>query len=144
VDDLAGIVHRRYGGVADPTYLLDLDGRVAFYNMWTSAPVLHEALVGLMERGGRGVVGDGWNRQPHLLPAMTNGWPALERGLPQSYDEMEQAIPTSGAMIRTGYQLRPVLAPLTLRAGPLPLALRLGLLAGLLFTGVYLTRRVMR
>jgi hypothetical protein len=144
VDDLAGTVHRRYGGLADPTYVIDLDGRVAFYNMWTCAPVLHEVLVELMAQGGRGVVGDGWNRQPHLLPALTNGWPALRRGLPQSYEEMEQAIPTSGMMLRAGYQMRPMLAPLTLRAEPLPLPVRLGLLAGLLIAGGYLTRRVMR
>ena len=35
VDDLEGTVHRTYGGLADPTYLIDRDGRVAYYNLWT-------------------------------------------------------------------------------------------------------------
>ena len=29
VDDLAGTVHQVYGRLADPTYLIDADGRVA-------------------------------------------------------------------------------------------------------------------
>jgi len=52
VDDLEGTVHQTYGGLADPTYLIDSDGRVAYYNMWTYAPVLHEAIHALEAQAG--------------------------------------------------------------------------------------------
>ncbi|MBW3634278.1 MAG: hypothetical protein KY456_14750, partial [Chloroflexi bacterium] len=56
----------------------------------------------------------------HLLPAMTDGWKGIRRGLPQSYLDLEMAAPGMGAGIWLGYQLRPLLAPVTLRAEPLP------------------------
>src|SRR3954454_1887065 len=55
-DDLEGTTHRHYGGMADPTYVIDADGRVAFYNIWTHVPTLHRALHELTERRNRGVV----------------------------------------------------------------------------------------
>jgi hypothetical protein len=131
-DDLAGSVHQVYGGLADPTYLIDADGRVAFYNMWTHAPTLHRALVELTAQGGRGIVGEGIHRAAHAGPALTDGWRGLRRGLPQSELDLETAVPGSGAAIWAGYRLRPLLAPLTLRAEPLsppPAARWLGLAA---------------
>lgn len=56
VDDLEGTTHQVYGGLADPTYLIGTDGRIAFYNMWTHAPTLHEALEELLKQGWRGAV----------------------------------------------------------------------------------------
>src|SRR3954453_9174599 len=44
VEDLEGTVHQTYGELADPTYLIDSDGRAAFYNMWPDAPVLLEVM----------------------------------------------------------------------------------------------------
>ncbi|MFO1533578.1 MAG: hypothetical protein ABR562_07810, partial [Thermoplasmatota archaeon] len=46
--------------------------------------------------------------------------PALRRGLPQSYLDLELASPGAGALTWAGYQLRPLLGPLTQRAKPLP------------------------
>ncbi len=130
VDDLEGTVHQAYGSLSDPTYIIDRSGAVSFYNMWTYAPTLHQALEALMGRGGLGVVGDGYNRRPHMQPAMTNGWRALRRGLPQSYFDMEMAAPTSAVWVWLGSKLRPVLGPLTLRSTPLPPAVRAGLALG--------------
>lgn len=130
VDDLDGTVHQAYGGLADPSYLIDVDGRVAFYDMWTHAPTLHRAIRALIDRGGRGVVLDGIDRTPHMLPALTAGWRALERGLPQSYVDLETASPGAGTVTWLGARLRPVLAPLTLRATPLPRSARIALAAG--------------
>jgi hypothetical protein len=129
VDDLAGVIHQVYGGLADPTYLIDIDGRVAFYNMWTYAPALHEALEELLAQGGRGVVKGGVDRTPYLLPAMADGWRGLQRGLWQSYTDLETAAPGMGAGLWLGYQLRPLTAPLALRAEPLPAPLKFGLTA---------------
>ena len=131
VDDLEGTVHQAYGTLADPTYLVDTEGRVSYYNMWTHAPVLHEAIAALLSQGGRGVVlGEGIDRTPHLLPSMTDGWKGLRRGLPQSFWDMETAAPPVASLTWLGHQLRPVLAPLTLRAEPLPAAVKLGLVLG--------------
>lgn len=136
VDDLAGTVHQLYGGLADPTYVIDSDGRVAFYNMWTHAPTLHTACDHLMQQGGRGVVDDGVDRKPHALAALTNGWKGLRKGLPQSVLDLETAAPTSGVSSWLGYQLRGVLAPLTLRATPLPPLVKFGLTLGAIVAAV--------
>lgn len=144
VDDWEGTVHQTYGGLADPTYLIDRDGRVAYYNMWTYAPALHQALQALMEQDGRRVVLGGVNRVPHMMPAITTGWRGLQRGLPQSYLDMETASPGAATMVGVGYLLSPVLAPFTQRAKPLPLSVKVGLTlgaAGLAFLGA---RRLLR
>lgn len=131
VDDIAGTVHQVYGTMADPTYLIDADGRVAYYNMWTHAPTLNNAIETLLAQNGRGVVrGAGVDRVPHLLPSMTDGWKGLRRGWPQSFVDMETATPGVATSTWLGYQLRPLLAPLTLRAEPLPAPVRIGLAVG--------------
>jgi hypothetical protein len=130
VDDLEGTVHQTYGSMADPTYLIDTDGRVSYYNMWTYAPSLHQAIQALVAQGGRGIVLGGINRVPHMLPAVTDGWRGLQRGLPQSYVDMETASPGAATATGVGYLLRPVLAPLTLRATPLPRSVKVGLALG--------------
>ncbi|MEJ7652443.1 MAG: hypothetical protein WKH64_03345 [Chloroflexia bacterium] len=120
VDDLQGTVHQVYGGMADPTYLIDADGRTAYYNMWTHAPTLHTAIEALLMQGGRGVVGGGVDRVIHMAAAMTDGWRGLRRGLPQSLIDIETAGPTTGTSAWLGYQLKPLLAPLTLRSERCP------------------------
>ncbi len=140
VDDLEGTVHQAYGGLADPTYLIDVDGRVAFYDTWTHAPTLHRAIETLLRQGGRGVVGKGTDRVPHVLPAMTDGWRGIRRGLPQSFTDLEAAAPGMGTGLWLGHKARPLLAPLTLRARPLPLAVRLALA----FAAGWLAGRVAR
>ncbi len=131
VDDLEGRAHQVYGGLADPIYLIGTDGRVSYYNMWTHAPTVHDALEHLMAQNGRGVVrGAGVDRFPHMGAAMTDGWRGLRRGLPQSFVDMETAVPTQAASTWLGYQLRPLLAPLTLRSQPLPAPVKAGLIVG--------------
>jgi hypothetical protein len=127
VDDVRGTVHQAYGSLADPTYLIDNDGRVAYYNVWTHVPTLFRAVQALLARGGRGVVLGGVDRKPHFGATLTNGWPALRRGLPQSAVDLETSVPLSAALPWLGYQLRPLLAPLTLRARPLPRAAKAAL-----------------
>lgn len=122
VDDLAGTVHQTYGMMADPTYLIDADGHVALYVMWTHAPTLKEGLDELLANGGRGVVGEGVDRMPHLLASMVGGWHAVSRGGGRGVLEYDLAIPTAGAMTFLGHLAKPVLAPVALRAEPLPTA----------------------
>jgi hypothetical protein len=132
VDDLQGTVHQVYGGLADPSYLIDASGRVAYYNMWTYSPVLHTAIEALQAQGGYGVVlGEGIDQTPHLLPSITDGWKGLRRGLPQTFTDMELAAPTSATLMWLGHQMRPLLAPLTLRAKPLPAPVKVGIAIGI-------------
>jgi hypothetical protein len=130
IDDLEGTMHRAYGGLADPTYLIDAEGYVAFYGMWTHVPTLHRAIAALLGQGGRGVVKGGIDSYPHLLPSITDGWRGLSRGLPQSFIDLELSAPTLASGTWLGHHLRPLLAPLTLRAQPLPGPVRLTLAFG--------------
>lgn len=131
-DDVDGYVHRNYGGLADPTFVIDRDGRIAFYQAITHAPTLHRALVRLFANGGRGVIGRGYDRVPHLLPVIAGGWPAIARGLPQSAIDLETAVPGTALFPWLGSRVRPLLAPIALRGTPLPLGARLGLAAALI------------
>lgn len=140
VDDLAGTTHQAYGTLFDPTYLLDEEGRVAFYNMITYAPVLHEAIAALLAQGGRGVVLEGLTRELHIAPSLTDGWRGLQRGLPQSFTDMMRAAPGSPLPFWLGYQLKPLLAPLTLRVTPLPGPVKAGLLLGSVLAAALVVR----
>ncbi|MDP9006676.1 MAG: hypothetical protein M3N15_07175 [Actinomycetota bacterium] len=128
VDDVKGTVHRAYGGLANPSYLIGTDGRVSFYAPVTGAPRLHRALEELVSGGGRGVVSGGIDLVPHLLTTFTDGWRALERGRPQSTDDLSRALPGSVGLLLVGRAVRPVLAPWALRARPLPSRTRATLL----------------
>lgn len=130
VDDLEGTVHQVYGGLSDPSYLIDREGRVAFCIEWTHIPSLHRAVELLLARDGTGVVKCGIDRRPHMMASMVNGWPALERGYPESFIDMERAAPGVARAVRAGRRLRPALAPVALRATPLPPAARLGIGVG--------------
>lgn len=127
VDDVEGTVHQAYGGLADPSYLIGVDGRVAYYELWTHAPTLHRKMSALVARDGHGIVGDGVDHVPHMLAAVTDGWNALRKGLPQSFIDLELAAPGSATLTWVGHRLRPLLAPLTLRGEPLPRAARAAL-----------------
>lgn len=130
VDDLEGTVHQVYGGLADPTYLIDVDGRVSYYNMWTYAPALHQAVEALIARGGSGVVRGGWDRAVRPLPALTEGWRAIRRGLPDSASDLDRLSPGAGALMRLGYKLRPTLQLLSQRSEPVPTWAKLALAVG--------------
>jgi len=143
VDDLQGTVHQAYGSIADPTYLLDVDGRVAYYSIWTHAPTLFRAVEALLAQGGRSVVLDGVDRTPHLGATLTAGWPALRRGLPQSVIDLETSVPGSGVLPWLGYQLRPILAPLTLRERPLPAGAKAAIGAAVAAGALLALRRAM-
>ena len=130
VDDLEGTTHQVYGGLADPTYLIDADGRVSFYCLWTHAPTLHTAIEELMKQNGRGVVKGGIHRTPHLLASFADGWNGLRRGFPQSWIEMDLAMPPMGSATWLAHQFRPLLAPIALLSKPLPPSAKIGLAVG--------------
>ena len=130
IDDVEGSTHQVYGGLADPTYIIDSDGRVAFYCLWTHAPTLHTALEKLAEKGGRGVVMGGVHRTPHMLSSMADGWRGLKRGLPQSFIELELSAPGMASLPWLGHFIKPLLAPVALRSRPIPTPVKIGMAVG--------------
>ena len=140
VDDLAGSVHQAYGGLANPAYVVNAEGRIAFYNMWTHAPSIHRALEEITRRDAACVVRGGIDRTPHVLAMMVNGWPAIDRGLPQSFSDLEGTLPGSAYGLKVGYRLKPVLAPIALRPKPLSSSAR----AAIGGAGVYIGTRLLR
>ncbi len=115
--------------MADPTYLIDADGRVAFYNMWTHAPTLRQALDDLLTQSGRGVVAvaGGLDRAPHIAASFVDGWRGIRRGGPEGLLDFEIAVPGGTSLTFLGDRAKPILAPLVLRTTPLPAAARLAL-----------------
>jgi hypothetical protein len=123
-DDLEGTVHQIYGGLSDPAYLMGADGRVSHYNIWTNVPTLDAALCELERNGWSGTVKGTTSALPQMLAAATFGWPALRRGLPDSYIDLETAFPGLATTAWLGHRLKALLAPLASRSRPLPSTLR--------------------
>jgi hypothetical protein len=135
-----GIVHRSYGALAAAAFLIDRDGRVAFISLVPHAPTMHRAIEALFAQKGRGVVLGGINRTPHVLAPVTDGWRALQRGMPQSVIDLMTAVPGAPVVFWLGYRLRPLVAPVALRAIPLPVPARVALAAATGVIGVALWR----
>ena len=132
VDDLQGTVHQTYGGLADPAYLIAVDGRVAFYGMWTHAPTLRRAIDDLLAAGGRGAPSTGGiDRVPHIAASFVDGWRGVSAGGKGAVLDYELAVPGGATLTFLGDRAKPLLAPLVLRTTPLPLAARLALGGGL-------------
>ena len=135
VDDFGGTVHRSYSEeMADPVFLIDTEGIVSFYGMWTHVPTLYAAIETLLANGGRGVSG-GLDRTPHLLASFVDGYRGPRRGGRRAVLEYDLGALGAGTMSFAGNRAKSVLGPLALRSTPLPdtaqIALGLGACAGL-------------
>ncbi len=127
VDNLAGTVHRTYSGeMADPVFLIDSEGSVSFYGMWTHAPTLKRAIDELLSRDGRGVA-LGIDQRPHLFASFVDGWRGPRRGGRRAVLEYDLGGFGAGTLSFLGNKAKPLLGPLALRATPLPAAARLTL-----------------
>jgi hypothetical protein len=133
VDDLGGRVQRAYGGLAAAAYLLDTQGRVAFCGTWGQSPALRAAIDELLARGvAGGPVGRGSDRRPHLGAAIVAGQGGPLRGGRRALLDLELGFPGALLLMSVGRVARPVLAPVVLRATPLPPQARAALLVGVL------------
>ena len=140
-DDLEAAVHRAYGGMSDPVYLIDADGRVAFYGMWIDGPRLRRAIEELLARGGRGgPVAGGVDRRPHLAAAFVEGWRTMSRGGRGAVREIALAWPPVTALLLLGNLARPLLRPLLVRSTPLPAPAKVAL-GGALVAALTAARR---
>jgi hypothetical protein len=130
VDDLGGSVQRAYGGLSASVYVIDADGRVAFYGAWGQAPQLTEAIEDLLARGGTGTpAGRGVDRVPHLGAAIVAGQGGPARGGRLALLDLELGFPGAFLLMTVGSAARPLLAPLVQRTRPLPAPARAMLLA---------------
>jgi len=85
VDDLSGKVHRKYSGQANPAFLIDKSGRVAYRQLALNPGELHDALKELLERqsergADHAVVHGGESLSIPALKPMLFAHRALERG----------------------------------------------------------------
>jgi hypothetical protein len=85
VDEVQGNIHRKYGKLPNPTFIIDKSGRIAFRSLGTRASVVNAALDELLEvqqeqEKDHAIVCDGQDLSlpsPHLL---WRAHRALERG----------------------------------------------------------------
>jgi hypothetical protein len=140
VDDLAGTVHRAYGGLPNAAYVIDAEGRVAFKDQWASASALRRALDALASGDGAPVEG-GVERRMHLLGPMAFGWPAIQRGGDRAVREIIRTVPPLAGMLAVGHALKPVLAPLARRARPLTAGVKAASVISAVSLGLLARRR---
>jgi hypothetical protein len=145
IDDLGGSVQRAYGGLSASVYLIDADGRVAFYGVWGQAPPLRSAIEDLLARGGTGTpAGKGIDRVPHLAAAIVAGQGGPARGGRMSFVDLELGFPSASLLMSLGWLARPVLAPLVLSTKPVPARTGAVLLTGLAGGTMLLLWRLVR
>ena len=143
VDDLDGTVQRAYGGLSASVYLIDAEGRIAFYGIWGQAPALRQAIDDLLRRGGTGTpAGQAIDRIPHLGAAIVAGQTGPARGGRVALIDLELGFPGALALMTIGDFARPVLAPFVLRTTPLPTVTRAILLAGIAASGALALRAI--
>jgi AhpC/TSA family len=142
VDDLDGRVHRKYGKMPNPTYIIDKSGRVAFRSLWTKASVIDEALEELLsaqEHGGdeHAIVHGG---QSHAMPmtyAILNSHRALERGGHKAIREFREGLGRPGKIAHSAGRY---VGPIVLNPGTSLAAA--GLAAAVISGGLYVGWRL--
>lgn len=142
VDDLDGRVHRRYGKMPNPTYLIDKSGRVAFRSLWTKASVIAEALEELLNaQESRGedhvVVHDGESKAMPMTYAILNSHRALERGGVKAIREFREGLGRPGKIAHSAGRY---VGPVVLNPGK-SLAVA-GLTAAVISGGLYVGWRL--
>jgi peroxiredoxin len=114
VDELNGKVHRKYGSLPNPTFLIDKDGRVSFRALATRASVVESAIDELLERQKeRGVehvvVGGGEDAMVPPVKSMLHAHRALERGGSKAIEDFRREMGMPGrALLTASRVVRPV------------------------------------
>jgi hypothetical protein len=110
VDEVNGNIHRKYGKLPNPTFIIDKSGRIAFRSLGTRASVINAALDELLEvqhEEGKdhAIVCDG---QDLSLPSPQLLWRAhraLERGGRRSLSNFRREMGVPGRMILASSRL---------------------------------------
>ena len=142
VDDVRGNIHRKYGKLPNPTFIIDKGGRIAFRSLGTRASVINAALDELLEvqqeqDKDHAIVCDG---QDLSLPSPQLLWRAhraLERGGKRSITDFRREMGLPGRVVLLSSR---VAAPIVENPGKTAagiiaatLVLGLGVWGGLLF-----------
>ncbi|MGI9101331.1 MAG: peroxiredoxin family protein [Terriglobales bacterium] len=119
VDDLKGKIHKKYGAMPNPTYIIDKSGRIAFRCLWTRASVVEEALDELLEREEeRGtehaIVGNGEDLKAPMTYAVLHAHRALDRGGSKAIADFRRELGLPGRIAHTASR---VAEPIALHPG---------------------------
>jgi peroxiredoxin len=142
VDDVDGKVHKKYGKMPNPTYLIDKSGRVAFRSLWSKVNSLSAALEELLEvqeqrDTDHAVVHGGEDTSVPIGYAMLHSHRALDRGGKKAIREFREGLGTPGRVAHTAGR---VVGPVVLNPGrTLTIA---GLTAGVIAGGLYVGYRL--
>jgi peroxiredoxin len=146
VDDLEGRVHKKYGSMPNPTFVVDRSGRVAFRQLWTRPKALREALEELLEvqeqrDRDHAVVGD--DKSIPVLHGVLHLHRALERGGHRAFREYYNAFGVPG---RVGQTASRMAEPVVLHPGRALAAAALagGVVAGGIGFGLWLRHQRFR
>jgi peroxiredoxin len=148
VDDLRGSVHRKYGKLPNPSYLIDRSGRVAFRALWAQPDVIENAIKELLDFQERTdedhtiVAGGEDRRMPKSFPLLYT-YRALKRGGRQAILDFEDAMGLPGKVAVASSRLaQPVVENPGKTAAAA--ALTAGVLVGGIYAGVKLRQRRLR
>lgn len=140
VDDLRGAIHRKYGKLPNPTFIIDKSGRVAFRGYWTQPSVVEEALKELLEvqkeRGvDHAVVLGGEDKSVPMTSTLFHAYRALRRGGKTSIRNFEKAMGLPGRVMMASSR---IVGPVAEHPGKTLAALALG--AGVVAAGIFAGR----
>lgn len=145
IDELSGKVHRKYGSLPNPTYIVDRSGRIAFRSLSTRPEAVREALEELIERQqlenvDHVVVRGGEDRRWPPLLSLLYSRRALERGGERAVSEFrrELGVPGKIALVSSRLASPVVEHP---RATAATIAAVAGVLGLGLWVGTFLRRR---
>jgi len=141
IDELNGKVHRRYGSLPNPTYIIDRSGRIAFRSLSTRPETVREALQELIERQearkvDHAIVRGGEDRGWPPLRSFLYSYRALERGGERAISEFRSELGVPGEIALVSSRLaspvvehpRATVATIAAVAGVLGLGLWAGLM----------------
>jgi peroxiredoxin len=148
VDDLDGKIHKKYGKLPNPTYLIDKSGRIAFRSLWTRAKIVEEALEELLrvereENTDRAIVRNGEDSSASMTYAMLHSHRALERGGKKAIRDFRLELGRTGVLADTASRIA---GPIALNPGKalVGAALAGAVIAGGLYGGVKLRKARLR
>jgi hypothetical protein len=145
VDDLDGTAQRGLGGLSASAYLIDAQGRIAFYGVWGQSPALRSAIEDMLAPDGTGTLaGRGVDRVPHLAAAIVTGRGGPARGGRTALLDLELGFPGASFLMAIGWLGRPVLAPLVQSTRPRPARAGAALLTGMAAGTAWLLARSIR
>ncbi len=142
IDEVTGNIHRKYGKMPNPTYLIDKSGRVAFRSLWSKVNSVSAALEELLElqeerETDHAVVNGGEDRSVPIGYAVLHSHRALGRGGKQAIREFREGLGMPGRVAHTAGR---VVGPVVLKPGrALTIA---GLTAGVIAGGLYVGYRL--